>query len=183
MHKQETVKMTTGHSGGHDHSLAIRQEIQRFESVHPSIYAIYDLIDLVSEAHIAKQIREHVVAIEGILLKADICSRATSALLFVILIIVIINVILMLSVYFGHSIDSFVNSHEWTLARDVPELHLGIIGSSDSGKSALVHRYLTGSFMHEESPEGGRFKKEVFINDQSYLLLIRDEGGVPEAQV
>jgi len=80
-------------------------------------------------------------------------------------------------------LDSFVNSHEWTLARDVPELHLGIIGSSDSGKSALVHRYLTGSFMHEESPEGGRFKKEIFINDQSYLLLIRDEGGVPEAQV
>lgn len=81
------------------------------------------------------------------------------------------------------ALDSFVNSHEWTLARDVPELHLGIIGSSDSGKSALVHRYLTGSFMHEESPEGGRFKKEVFINDQSYLLLIRDEGGVPETQV
>lgn len=79
--------------------------------------------------------------------------------------------------------DSFVNSHEWTLARDVPELHLGIIGSSDSGKSALVHRYLTGSFMHEESPEGGRFKKEIFINDQSFLLLIRDEGGVPESQV
>lgn len=80
-------------------------------------------------------------------------------------------------------LDSFVNSHEWTLARDVPELHLGIIGSSDSGKSALVHRYLTGSFMHEESPEGGRFKKEIFINDQSFLLLIRDEGGVPESQV
>lgn len=133
--------MTTGQSG-HDHSLAIRQEIQRFESVHPSIYAIYDLIELVPDAHIAKQIREHVVTIE----------------------------------------DSFVNSHEWTLARNVPELHLGIIGSSDSGKSALVHRYLTGSFMHEESPEGGRFKKEIFINDQSYLLLIRDEGGVPEAQ-
>lgn len=56
--------MTTGQSG-HDHSLAIRQEIQRFESVHPSIYAIYDLIDLISDTHIAKQIREHVVAIEG----------------------------------------------------------------------------------------------------------------------
>ncbi|XP_066583688.1 centaurin-gamma-1A isoform X2 [Prorops nasuta] len=132
----------TSSQSGHDHSLAIRQEIQRFESVHPSIYAIYDLIDLISDTHIAKQIREHVVAIE----------------------------------------DSFVNSHEWTLARDVPELHLGIIGSSDCGKSALVHRYLTGSFMHEESPEGGRFKKEVFINDQSHLLLIRDEGGVPESQ-
>lgn len=59
-------KMTTGQSG-HNHSLAIRQEIQRFESVHPSIYAIYDLIELVSDAHIAKQIREHVVAIEGTL--------------------------------------------------------------------------------------------------------------------
>lgn len=57
--------MTTEQSG-QDHSLAIRQEIQRFESVHPSIYAIYDLIDLISDTHIAKQIREHVVAIEGI---------------------------------------------------------------------------------------------------------------------
>lgn len=62
----EEEKMTTGQSG-HDHSLAIRQEIQRFESVHPSIYAIYDLIELVPDAHIAKQIREHVVAIEGTL--------------------------------------------------------------------------------------------------------------------
>ena len=58
--------MTTEQSG-HDHSLAIRQEIQRFESVHPSIYAIYDLIDLISDTHIAKQIREHVVAIEGMI--------------------------------------------------------------------------------------------------------------------
>ena len=30
---------------------------------------------------------------------------------------------------------------------------------------------------------GGRFKKEVLIDGQSYLLLIRDEGGIPEAQV
>ncbi|XP_053959216.1 centaurin-gamma-1A-like [Anastrepha ludens] len=48
-------------------SLAIRQEIQRFESVHPSIYAIYDLIDLlpIGDAQIAQQIRDHVVCIEG----------------------------------------------------------------------------------------------------------------------
>ncbi|XP_075150484.1 uncharacterized protein LOC142224586 [Haematobia irritans] len=47
-------------------SLAIRQEIQRFESVHPSIYAIYDLIDLlpITDAQIAQQIRDHVVCIE-----------------------------------------------------------------------------------------------------------------------
>lgn len=80
-------------------------------------------------------------------------------------------------------VDSFVNSQEWTLSRSVPELRLGIVGSINSGKSALVHRYLTGSYMQEESPEGGRFKKEIFIDNQSYLLLIRDEGGLPEMQV
>ena len=46
-------------------SLSIRQEIQRFESVHPSIYAIYDLIELVPDPLLAQQIREHVVCIEG----------------------------------------------------------------------------------------------------------------------
>lgn len=48
-----------------NNSLAIRQEIQRFESVHPSIYAIYDLIELVPDALVAQQIRDHVVCIEG----------------------------------------------------------------------------------------------------------------------
>jgi len=123
-------------------SLSIRQEIQRFESVHPSIYAIYDLIELIPDPMLAQQIREHVVCIE----------------------------------------DSFVNSQEWTLARGVPEIRLGIVGSLSSGKSALVHRYLTGSYMQEESPEGGRFKKEIVVDGQSYLLLIRDEGGPPESQ-
>ncbi|KAE8745273.1 hypothetical protein FOCC_FOCC008065 [Frankliniella occidentalis] len=47
-----------------NNSLAIRQEIQRFESVHPSIYAIYDLIELVPDQLIAQQIRDHVVCIE-----------------------------------------------------------------------------------------------------------------------
>ena len=46
-----------------------------------------------------------------------------------------------------------------------------------------MHRYLTGSYMQDESPEGGRFKKEVALDGQSYLLLIRDEGGPPEMQV
>lgn len=48
-----------------NNSMAIRQEIQRFESVHPSIYAIYDLIDLIPDGVIAQQIRDHVVCIEG----------------------------------------------------------------------------------------------------------------------
>lgn len=123
-------------------SFAIRQEIQRFESVHPSIYAIYDLLELVDDQAIAQKIREHVVCIE----------------------------------------DSFVNSQEWTLSRSISDLRLGIVGSLSSGKSALVHRYLTGSYIQDEWPEGGRFKKEMVIDAQSYMLLIRDEGGLPEGQ-
>lgn len=33
------------------------------------------------------------------------------------------------------------------------------------------------------SVAGGRFKKEIVVDGQSYLLLIRDEGGPPELQV
>ncbi|XP_058041237.1 arf-GAP with GTPase, ANK repeat and PH domain-containing protein 1 isoform X3 [Ahaetulla prasina] len=74
-------------------SVAIRAEIHRFESVHPNIYSIYDLLERVEEPVLQNQIREHVIAIEG-----------------------------------------------------------------------------------------GRFKKEIVIDGQSYQLLIRDEGGPPEAQ-
>uniref|UniRef100_UPI00398F5CC4 arf-GAP with GTPase, ANK repeat and PH domain-containing protein 3-like isoform X5 n=1 Tax=Pristiophorus japonicus TaxID=55135 RepID=UPI00398F5CC4 len=123
-------------------SAAIRAEIQRFESVHPNIYAIYDLIERIEDMGLQNQIREHVISIE----------------------------------------DSFVNSQEWTLSRSVPELKVGIVGNLSSGKSALVHRYLTGTYVQEESPEGGRFKKEIVVDGQSYLLLIRDEGGPPEVQ-
>ncbi|KAF6085297.1 ArfGAP with GTPase domain, ankyrin repeat and PH domain 3 [Phyllostomus discolor] len=123
-------------------SAAIRAEIQRFESVHPNIYAIYDLIERMEDLALQNQIREHVISIE----------------------------------------DSFVNSQEWTLSRSVPELKVGIVGNLSSGKSALVHRYLTGTYVQEESPEGGRFKKEIVVDGQSYLLLIRDEGGPPELQ-
>ncbi|KAK2531999.1 Agap1 isoform B [Columba livia] len=123
-------------------SAAIRAEIQRFESVHPNIYSIYELLERVEEPVLQNQIREHVIAIE----------------------------------------DAFVNSQEWTLSRSVPELKVGIVGNLASGKSALIHRYLTGTYVQEESPEGGRFKKEIVVDGQSYLLLIRDEGGPPEAQ-
>ncbi|XP_078287563.1 arf-GAP with GTPase, ANK repeat and PH domain-containing protein 1-like isoform X2 [Rhinoraja longicauda] len=77
---------------------------------------------------------------------------------------------------------AFVSSQEWTLSRSVPELRLGLVGGLRSGKSALVHRYLTGTYIRDESPEGGRYKKEINVNGQSHLLLIRDEGGPPDAQ-
>ena len=51
-----------------NNSKAISHEIHRFESVHPSIYAIYDLLDMIGGADgqlIAQRIRDHVVCIEG----------------------------------------------------------------------------------------------------------------------
>ncbi|CBY20132.1 unnamed protein product [Oikopleura dioica] len=121
-------------------SAAIQSEICRFESVHPNIYAVYELLQCVSDPTLQNQIREHVINIE----------------------------------------DSFVNSQEWTLSRAVLEIRVAVIGGLRSGKSALVHRYLTGSYVNDESPEGGRFKKEVNIEGDSHLLLIRDEAGLPD---
>jgi len=46
-------------------SLSIRQEIQRFESVHPAIYTIFDLLDQIQDSRISLEIRDHVVNIEG----------------------------------------------------------------------------------------------------------------------
>ncbi|KAI1892297.1 hypothetical protein AGOR_G00131890 [Albula goreensis] len=73
-------------------------------------------------------------------------------------------------------------SQEWTLSRSVPELHLGVLGTLRSGKSALVHKYITGSYLPLESQEGGRYKKEVLADGQSHLLLIREESVLPDAQ-
>uniref|UniRef100_A0AAQ6AQK3 ArfGAP with GTPase domain, ankyrin repeat and PH domain 2 n=1 Tax=Amphiprion ocellaris TaxID=80972 RepID=A0AAQ6AQK3_AMPOC len=58
----------------------------------------------------------------------------------------------------------------------------GILGSLKSGKSALVNKYITGSYAALEKPDGGRYKKEVLVDGQSHLLLIREEPGPPDAQ-
>ncbi|CAM2100074.1 unnamed protein product [Caretta caretta] len=47
-------------------SAAIRAEIQRFESVHPNIYSVYELLERVEEPALQGQLREHVIAIEGV---------------------------------------------------------------------------------------------------------------------
>nr|XP_020443383.1 arf-GAP with GTPase, ANK repeat and PH domain-containing protein 1-like isoform X2 [Monopterus albus] len=77
---------------------------------------------------------------------------------------------------------NIANSQEWTLSRSIPELRLGILGSLKSGKSALVNKYITGSYVALEKAEGGRYKKEVLVDGQSHLLLIREEAGPPDAQ-
>ncbi|KAM6982087.1 arf-GAP with GTPase, ANK repeat and PH domain-containing protein 2 isoform 4-T4 [Tautogolabrus adspersus] len=82
-----------------------------------------------------------------------------------------------------HSIQvNIANSQEWTLSRAIPELRLGILGSLKSGKSALVNKYITGSYVAQEKSDGGRYKKEVLVDGQSHLLLIREEPGPPDAQ-
>uniref|UniRef100_A0A8B9S0M0 ArfGAP with GTPase domain, ankyrin repeat and PH domain 2 n=1 Tax=Accipiter nisus TaxID=211598 RepID=A0A8B9S0M0_9AVES len=82
----------------------------------------------------------------------------------------------------GVSPKALVNSQEWTLGRSIPEIRLGVLGSSKSGKSALVHRFLTGSYVGLEPTESGQFKREVTVDGQSHLLLIREEGGAPDAK-
>ncbi|XP_061627582.1 arf-GAP with GTPase, ANK repeat and PH domain-containing protein 2 isoform X4 [Phyllopteryx taeniolatus] len=77
---------------------------------------------------------------------------------------------------------NIANSQEWSLSRSIPELRLGILGSVKSGKSALVTKYITGAYVALEKPDGGRYKKEVLVDGQSYLLLIREEAGPPDAQ-
>ena len=47
-----------------------------------------------------------------------------------------------------------IPGYSWHYHMIIICLFQGILGSVQSGKSALVHRYLTGSYMQEESPEG-----------------------------
>lgn len=82
-----------------------------------------------------------------------------------------------------HSIQALCsNSQEWTLIRSIPELRLGVLGSIRSGKTALVNRFITGSYLPGESHEGGRYKKEVLVDGQSHLLMIREESDPPSPQ-
>ncbi|XP_056418577.1 arf-GAP with GTPase, ANK repeat and PH domain-containing protein 2 isoform X2 [Hyla sarda] len=75
-----------------------------------------------------------------------------------------------------------MNSQEWTLSRTTPEIRVGVVGNIKSGKSALVHRFVTGSYLAIETPESDQFKKEMSVEGQSYLLLIREEAGAPDAK-
>uniref|UniRef100_A0A3P8SP13 ArfGAP with GTPase domain, ankyrin repeat and PH domain 2 n=1 Tax=Amphiprion percula TaxID=161767 RepID=A0A3P8SP13_AMPPE len=75
------------------------------------------------------------------------------------------------------------SSQEWTMSQTVQELHLGVLGGLCSGKSALVHRHLTGSYLPLENAEGCRqYIKDVLVDGQSHLLIIREETELPAAQ-
>ncbi|KAF7693015.1 arf-GAP with GTPase, ANK repeat and PH domain-containing protein 1-like [Silurus meridionalis] len=74
-------------------------------------------------------------------------------------------------------------SQEWLLSRALQDLHLAVLGSLRSGKSALIHRYMTGRYLALETPEVCRFEKEVLIDGQNHRLLIRDDPGLPDTQL
>ncbi|XP_049639012.1 arf-GAP with GTPase, ANK repeat and PH domain-containing protein 2 isoform X2 [Suncus etruscus] len=75
-----------------------------------------------------------------------------------------------------------VNSQEWTLSRSIPELRLGVLGDARSGKSSLIHRFLTGSYQMLEKTESEQHKKEMLVDGQTHLVLIREEAGSPDAK-
>lgn len=78
--------------------------------------------------------------------------------------------------------EAVVNSQEWTLSRSIPELRLGVLGDVRSGKSSLIHRFLTGSYQVLEKPESEQYKKEMLVDGQTNLVLIREEAGAPDAK-
>uniref|UniRef100_A0A665XAD8 ArfGAP with GTPase domain, ankyrin repeat and PH domain 2 n=1 Tax=Echeneis naucrates TaxID=173247 RepID=A0A665XAD8_ECHNA len=79
-------------------------------------------------------------------------------------------------------ITACTSSQEWTMSQAVQELHLGVLGGLCSGKSALVHRHLTGSYLPLENAEGRQYIKDVLVDGQSHLLIIREETELPGAQ-
>ncbi|XP_034724458.1 arf-GAP with GTPase, ANK repeat and PH domain-containing protein 1-like [Etheostoma cragini] len=74
------------------------------------------------------------------------------------------------------------SSQEWTMSQSIQELHLGVLGGLYSGKSALVHRHLTGSYLQLENAEGRQYIKDVLVDGQSHVLIIREETELPGAQ-
>uniref|UniRef100_A0A671Y8M5 ArfGAP with GTPase domain, ankyrin repeat and PH domain 2 n=1 Tax=Sparus aurata TaxID=8175 RepID=A0A671Y8M5_SPAAU len=74
------------------------------------------------------------------------------------------------------------SSQEWPMSQPIQELHLGVLGGLCSGKSALVHRHLTGSYLQLENAEGRQYIKDVLVDGQSHLMIIREETELPGAQ-
>uniref|UniRef100_A0A674MWG0 ArfGAP with GTPase domain, ankyrin repeat and PH domain 2 n=1 Tax=Takifugu rubripes TaxID=31033 RepID=A0A674MWG0_TAKRU len=72
---------------------------------------------------------------------------------------------------------NLANSQEWSLSRSIPELKLGILGNLKSGKSALVNKYITGSYVALEKPDGE--KKQVLLHNVSHVLLLMTPACVP----
>uniref|UniRef100_A0A671YC04 ArfGAP with GTPase domain, ankyrin repeat and PH domain 2 n=1 Tax=Sparus aurata TaxID=8175 RepID=A0A671YC04_SPAAU len=73
---------------------------------------------------------------------------------------------------------------EWPMNNTLTNclMELGVLGGLCSGKSALVHRHLTGSYLQLENAEGRQYIKDVLVDGQSHLMIIREETELPGAQ-
>lgn len=64
-------------------------------------------------------------------------------------------------------VNTITHLHEVTLLSSLPK---GILGNLKSGKSALVNKYITGSYVALEKPDGE--KKQVLLHNVSHVLLL-----------
>lgn len=75
------------------HSLAIRGEIQRFESVQPNVYNVYKLLHRIADPSLRGSIQELVTRIEGeqvhLSLRKHAASFQSSLLSFILLVCVL----------------------------------------------------------------------------------------------
>ncbi|KAG7278480.1 hypothetical protein CRUP_038775 [Coryphaenoides rupestris] len=137
-------------------SAAVKAEVKRHLSVQNSINRLFKQFDKVGDPQLCSGLKVYLQSIQGppVFIQRDSSEEEVN----------------------------IANSQEWTLNRSIPELHLGVLGSLKSAKSALVNKYITGSYVALEKPDGGRYKKEALVDGLSHLLLIREEPGPPDAQ-
>ncbi|XP_065666973.1 centaurin-gamma-1A isoform X4 [Hydra vulgaris] len=77
--------------------------------------------------------------------------------------------------------DDFTQDSDFTIPKSslYNTMRLGIVGGAQSRKSFLIQSFLSNKYSKEEC-YAKRFKKTIFLNDISYLLLLRDETGPPD---
>ncbi|XP_065838984.1 arf-GAP with GTPase, ANK repeat and PH domain-containing protein 1-like isoform X2 [Oscarella lobularis] len=77
-------------------------------------------------------------------------------------------------------------SQEWTIPRAAFDLRLAVVGNPTSGKSQVIHRFLTSSLDTYDPNKIGKydqFKTNITVEGKPRLLLIRDVTGTPATQI
>ncbi|CAL8120896.1 unnamed protein product [Orchesella dallaii] len=69
------------------------------------------------------------------------------------------------------------NAPEFWMPRSVPQIRIGILGSSASSRQKLLNLFYRETSLNEQS--GRRFKKIISVCDDPYLVAVREEVGYP----
>jgi hypothetical protein len=75
------------------------------------------------------------------------------------------------------------NSQEWFITRETQDIRVGVVGTENSLKSALVTAFSDGELDLEGDERDGRTKTKLTVDGRCRLLLIREETGGPSRQV